>query len=220
MLALPNFIIPISGVSRIPLSFRRKQNDKETLLRLIVRNRNMTASRLRLTRCGGARKTVSRLALFDYSLGGKTSRLHQSVIILTAYGFKPKWLVSRCKTGLLAARNGPFRNAIWPVLRRVSCRPAPLVVLFGKWERSAKGTNRPRTVCPPAEARRPVCLVRQPPRRGRLFRAAPLCCGELGQTDAVAKLRPVGKQGVAAAGMAGYDDTLRRVYLREEAVTL
>ena len=43
----------------------------KTLLRRIVRNRNMAESRLDFTHYDGARKTVSRLMSFCYNLGGK-----------------------------------------------------------------------------------------------------------------------------------------------------
>ena len=99
----------------------------------------------------------------------------QSVIIppirsrLAAYCFKLKRVVLACKTGRFAARNRPFRDAICTVLHRVSCRSAPLVVLFVKWRAQPKAQISPTPFAHQPRHDASSALGKQPQRRNRLF---------------------------------------------------
>ena len=117
-----------------PVSLNNLPN---TVSRRIVRNRNKGVARLGFTRRGGVRKTVSWQAAFGCSLGGRAASFRRFATVSAACGFKLKRPVSHAKTGHIAVRNRPFRNAKRPVSRRVSRRSAPVAVLFVKWAHSA-----------------------------------------------------------------------------------
>ena len=129
-----------------PVSLNNLPN---TVSRRIVRNRNRGVARLGFTRRGGVRKTVSWQAAFGCSLGGRAASFRRFATVSAVCGFKLKWPVSHAKTGHIAVRNRPFRNAKRPVSRRVSRRSAPVAVLFVKWAHSAFFLAGRVAVCPP-----------------------------------------------------------------------